>query len=123
MTEQTRNIITSACAMDPTIKPEDAERGIAIIGGQANHEAQDDRPVRATEAAKMLNTTTKTVRLWGKAGCFRSIRVPGGKQICGYVRADIENFRRGRMALPPTSPSTPTTKSTGNRRSPRRKAA
>ena len=123
MTEQTRNIITSACAMDPTIKPEDAERGIAIIGGQTKREVQDDRPVSGPEAAKMLNTTTKTVRLWGKAGCFRAIRVPGGKRISGYVRADIENFRRGRLELPPTSPSTPTTKGTGNRRSPRRKAA
>ena len=118
MTDQTRNIITSACAMDPTIKPEDAKRGIAIIGGQVPQTNQDDRPVRLFEAAKMLNTSTRNFRRWVKTGIFRKVKVPGKNYTHGYVREDIENFRKGRL-----TPTTPAPKSTGNRRSPRRKAA
>ena len=115
-----RNIIVQACAMEPSIKPENVEAGVAVIFGYGTIPSReaDNRPVREKEAAKMLNVSTRSISRWGKMGLFRTVRVPGSKLILGYVREDIENFRMGRL-----TPTPPTTKGTGNRRSQRRKAA
>ena len=96
MTKATETIIRAAISADGTITQEQADAALKVLAGKGNAGAVVDSVVRTKEAARLLGgVTTKTLRLWSRAG--RLVPVYGSdKRRIGYTAESVNALIEGR---------------------------
>jgi hypothetical protein len=94
MNGTTETAINALLAADPTITKQQAADVRRILGG-----GEMPRPIgrvlRTTEAARLLGVTTKTLRLWAKAGALESVYAGANKLRTGYTEASVRALAEG----------------------------
>ena len=97
MTDATKNIIRSACAMDATVDLKMVDSAIALLdGGEPSQQA--DEILTPGEVAKMLRCTTRTVMTYAKLGKIRRIGKRSEGTQTRYSRRSVLAFLEGRAA-------------------------
>jgi len=96
MTKNTRTILAATFAADGTITQEQADAALKVLAGKGNAGAVVDSVVRTKEAARLLGgVTTKTLRLWSRAG--RLVPVYGSDKCrIGYTAESVNALIEGR---------------------------
>ena len=98
MTDATKNIIRSACAMDATVDLKTVDAAISLLDGGAAAEPQADEILTPGEVAKMLRCTTRTVMRYGKLGHIRRIGNRKEGAQTRYSKRSVLAFLEGRAA-------------------------
>jgi hypothetical protein len=92
MNIQTESATRALWAADPTIPREQAEAAIRLAKGEESKPLP--RIVRTTEAARILGVTTKTCRVWAKAGALSSVYGKNKNRI-GYTEESVRALAEG----------------------------
>ena len=92
MLATTQKAIETVAMMDPSIDRVRLMEGLRVIAGEvpAMTDAEDDRPVSRSEAARLLGVCPQTVCLYARRGIVRPIRLGAvGARASGYSLRSI----------------------------------
>ena len=98
MTQTTKTIVQAALASDGTIPAEVASAALRVLAeNKADAAAPGDvgQVLRASEVAKRLAVTTRTVRDFARRGLLRPVKGSGQKRL-GFLAEDVRAFMEGR---------------------------
>ena len=92
MLAATQKAIEAVAMTDPSIDRARLMEGLRIIAGEvpAVADAEDDRPVSRSEAARLLGVCRQTVCLYARRGIIRPVRFgAAGARASGYSLRSI----------------------------------
>lgn len=97
MTQTTKTIVQAALASDGTIPAEVASAALRVLAENKADAAPGDvgQVLRASEVAKRLAVTTRTVRDFARRGLLRPVKGSGQKRL-GFLAEDVRAFMEGR---------------------------
>lgn len=103
MKKVTKTIIEAAIAADDEIRCEVGNAALSMLAANKTDAPPVDvgQVLKASEVGKRLGVTTRTVRVWSRAGLLRPVFGSGRKRL-GFLAEDVRAFMESRR--PPSSP-------------------
>ena len=100
MTQTTKTIIQAALDSDGTIPAEVVNAALRILAENKADATPGDvgQVMRASEVAKRLAVSTRTVRAFARRGLLRPVK-GGGKKRLGFLAEDVRAFMEGRALV------------------------